>query len=288
MNDIQRKIKQSKIVAVVLVFIGMIVYFAIPPEDHNCFDRIQNYDETGVDCGGKYCSPCLIPARPADVEDVKIEWVRAISDGPDNYDLVAKIINPNSNWGIKSVDYRFSVYDESNNLIGSETGSTYVMPDISEAVEYRQVEENNKLSDSIQIIKYIVKNDFETQDEPSKVTLSLNNTVWQEIEDLKKPNIYISGKESGYVIDGTAFYRASGVTNNESPYSFNRMNINVVLYDDLGRPIAAGTTNQWTVKSGEGWIVSFHWDYPIEERIFYLDYQIETNILDEENYIKEF
>ena len=287
MNNVQRKIKQVKIVGVILIFVGAVFYFAVPPKDRDCFDGIQNYGETGIDCGGRYCDLCPPPDQPPGVENIKIKWVKAIPDGENNYDLVAKIINPNSNWGIESLDYSFSVYDKNNNLISAEIGSDYIMPDISEAINFSLAEDSEN-SGPVQITKYIIKNDFRSYSEPSETALSLDNIVWKKIDDLKKPNLYITDKKFGYPADGAAFYEASGVTNNDSAYSFELVNISVVLYDDFDRPIAAGETNQWTVKSGQGWIFNFHWDHPIEEKIFRLDYQIETNILDEENYIKEF
>jgi len=287
MNSVQRKIKQAKIIAIILVFIGTVFYFAIPPKDHDCSDGIQDYDEMGIDCGGKYCNPCPPPDRPIGVENIKIKWVKAIPDGEDNYSLVAKIINPNSDWGIKSLDYSFNVYDENNNLIGAESGSDYVMPDISETIN-SFLADSNENREPVQIVKYIIRNDFKSYSKPSKTTLSLDNVVWKKIDDLKKPSLYITNKKFGYSTDGTAFYEASGVTNNKSAYSFNLVNIKAVLYDDFDRPIAARATNQWTVRSGQGWIFNFYWDHPIEEKVSRIDYQIETNILDEKNYIKEF
>ena len=287
MNSAQRKIKQIKIIAIILIFIGVVFYFAIPPKDHNCSDGIQNYDEAGIDCGGKYCDLCPPPDRPIGVENIEMKWVKAIPDGENNYDLAAKIINPNANWGIESLDYYFNVYDENNNLIGAESGSDYIMPDISEAINF-SLAESGEDADPVQIIKYIIKNDFRSYSEPFETTLSFDNIVWKKIDDLKKPSIYITDKKFGYSADGTAFYEVSGVTNNKSAYSFELVNIKAVLYDDFDRPAAAGTTNQWTVKSGQGWIFNFHWDHPIKERIFRLDCQIETNFLDEENYIREF
>jgi hypothetical protein len=287
MNSVQRKIKQIKIIAVILIFAGAVFYFAIPPKDHDCSDGIRNYDEAGIDCGGKYCDPCPPPDRPIGVENIEIKWVKAIPDGENNYDLVAKIINPNSNWGIQSLDYSFSVYDENNSLIGSEGGSDYIMPDISEAINSRLAEDGKNI-DPVRIVKYIIRNDFRSYSEPSETIISMDNVVWKEIDDLKKPNFYITDKKFGYAADETALYEVSGVTNNKSAYSFNLVNIKAVLYDDFDRPIAAGATNQWTVRSGRGWIFNFHWNHLIEEKVFRLDCQIETNILDEENYIKRF
>ena len=290
MNAAQRKIKQIKIVSVILIFIGVAVYFAIPPKDYNCFDGIQNYNETGIDCGGEHCPPCPPLYPPLYVKDLEVEWVKAIPDGDNNYDLTAKIINPNPNWGMGSVDYYFNVYGADGDLIGSESGTTYIMPDISEAVIYTGATEkiNDDLYNSTKTVKYVIKDDFKSAVEPSKTTLKLNNLIWKEIEDLKKPNLYITEKKYGRAADPNIFYEASGVTNNKSPYSFNLMEIKIVLYDNFDEPVASGKTNQWTVGSGGGWIFNFHWNYPINENISYADYQIETNVFDEENYIKEF
>ncbi len=101
--------KQITIVAIAVLFFviaGAWLYFVLKSEP-TCFDGIKNQDEEEIDCGGKVCPSCEIKTT----NQPEVFWVKAISSGGDFYDLVAKIRNPNPNFGAAEMKYYFEIKD---------------------------------------------------------------------------------------------------------------------------------------------------------------------------------
>lgn len=279
MTGIHRNLKKAIILCLFIFIIIVISWPAIKPKEHQCFNGRIDPGEDEIDCGGICEKSCPPPDKPPHVEDVKIEWAKAIKDGNNNYDLVAKILNTNKHWGASPVNYRFTIFDNNNNKIAVEQGETYVIP-----VGFS---ENNGS-------KYIIRDNFASEGEISKVDFELYNFNWEEVKDvldlkeLSTETIIIKDMEFGPVKEGNEYYYAYGVTENTSLYSFYRVNISVVLFDDKNEPIAAGITDQWTVGKGAGWEFRVFWIKPFASEVSSADFKAETNIYSQSNFMSKF
>lgn len=115
---VKKQIKFFTIFAVAFIaIVGSIIYFVWP--EPTCFDKRQNQDEEGVDCGGATCIPCSNQIR-----DINILWTRPfrISDGV--YDFAALVENANSFLQATKIEYYIKFYDADNILIAIKQGST--------------------------------------------------------------------------------------------------------------------------------------------------------------------
>ncbi len=83
-----------------------------------CFDRIQNQNERGVDCGGICRIACFDHVK----QDPDIQWSRAYYVAKGTYNLVAYIQNPNLDYISQPTRYVFKVYDDRNSLIATREG----------------------------------------------------------------------------------------------------------------------------------------------------------------------
>lgn len=88
-----------------------------------CFDGKQNQNETGVDKGG---SCPLLDERT--LAPSSVLWSRGFSVRNGTYSAVAYIENPNNDAGVRSVAYRFSLYDERSILVAVREGSMSIQP----------------------------------------------------------------------------------------------------------------------------------------------------------------
>jgi hypothetical protein len=106
-------------VGLVVIIAGWIFmsYFYKAP---TCFDKKQNQNEAGVDCGG----PCTLLC-PAQYAPLNVLWSRfaKVSDGV--YNVLAYIENPNINAGAKDLDYVFKLYDKDGILLRERYGRTF-------------------------------------------------------------------------------------------------------------------------------------------------------------------
>lgn len=276
MNETQRKLKKLSIVGIILFFVIITVWFLFKPEERTCSNNIKDVGEEGVDCGGFCEKECPPPDKPPTVQDISIKWVKFLKDGENNYDLVAKISNKNEEWGLASVNYGFNIYNKKGEIINTVSGKSYVMP-----------KGFLKTSDS----RYIIENDFKTNENIEKVTLELYDFSWREIKNIRElPElnvevIRISQKKHGFVEDGNEFYYAFGITENVSKYGFYKVDINIVIFDDYGKVVAAGKTDQWTLMSGEGWEFKIFWMNPFSETVSLVDYEAQTNVFDIGNFM---
>ncbi|MDO8522688.1 MAG: hypothetical protein Q7S12_00165 [bacterium] len=102
----------------ILAIVAGIIYFVRP--EQTCFDKHQNQDEEGVDCGGATCIPCSNQIR-----DINILWTRPfkITDGA--YDFAALVENTNSFLKAAKLDYFVKFYDSENILIAIKENSTF-------------------------------------------------------------------------------------------------------------------------------------------------------------------
>jgi len=100
----------------------LVLFFALRTTP-TCFDGRHNGDERGVDCGGTCRKVC-----EADALAPQVLWSRSFRVAPGVYNAVAYVENPNFSAGVKSVPYRFTLYDSSNVTIAEREGRTYLLP----------------------------------------------------------------------------------------------------------------------------------------------------------------
>ncbi|MCK4592311.1 hypothetical protein KAT63_02610 [Candidatus Parcubacteria bacterium] len=279
MTSGQREIKKAIIISIVLFIVIITHYLMFPKITEPCFNGVLDIGEEKVDCGGICAKECPPPSAPPNIDEIGIEWVKFIKDDENSYDLVAKIVNSNSSWGISSADYRFVVYGYNGEIIKTGKNETYIMP-------------RGFLKE--EGIKYIIEDDFKPNFNVKKVGIELFNYVWKEIKDSRDlPDfstkvIDIKDKKDGYITDEPEFYYVFGVTKNASKYSFYRVDIDVIIYNANDEPIAVGKTNQWTVSGGGGWEFKIFWNKPFLSDIDYIDYEAQTNVFDSANFMKDF
>lgn len=111
---------------VVILFVILImaaIFFAIPylNQPPTCTDRKQNGLENGVDCGGGCEFVCA-----SDVNEIQVEWQRALPSRNGEAVLVAYLNNQNKTIGIKNASYRFRLYDSKGSTVATKEGQTYI------------------------------------------------------------------------------------------------------------------------------------------------------------------
>jgi len=256
MNQYQKK---QFAIAVIFVFIIVVIggglYFLLRPAAPTCFDGIQNQGEEGIDCEGP-CGPC---EEPEDLIILLEEFIPTVSN---DFDLVAKVENPNPNWGIESLDYQFNIYDSDNQLIGYMAGNTYLLP---------------------QETRYIIEQRMTTKMDPARVDIELSNINWRKLKNFKELEIRIKNGEIKITEEG--FNKLVGNVENKSNFDLDKIEVSGLLFSN-SKIIAVGRTEMRTVSKGGVRYFEISWPYEISEEVKSFELKPYTDIFLNENFLK--
>lgn len=260
--------KQIIIAVIFLLIIGSIVgivYFLIKGPVATCSDGIQNQGEEGIDCGGP-CKSC-----PEEVlEDIEILWTKALSS-PGAYDVVAKIKNPNRDYGAASFSYTFKITQN-----GQETfkeGTSYILP---------------------QETKYIIEPRVLTAfsaifSGTPTVELEIKNLEWEKLKEYVKPEFFI--RDKNYQLLGaeeSGYSRISGIVENKSNFDFDKLDVKAVLFSENQQVIGVGKTEMRTLLAFEERYFEIKWFNAIEKEVVNFDLEAETNVFLQENFMRRY
>lgn len=241
------------VILIILFFfgiLGFVVYkkFFKP----TCFDKKQNQNETGIDCGGE-CGPCAI-----NLKEPIIMWSRFFkeSENENKYDLAALIDNPNEEWGAKEIKYSFKIFDENNILIEERKGTTFLNP------KERFI---------------IFENSIDTKNaNPKKVAIEL-----KPIKNWK----YIKEKMPEFIITKKKFDRGSSILETEfkssSINSLKNIYISAILADSDGNAFAVSESKINYMKADETAEPIFTWQQIFENEPAQIEIMPRINMYDQ-------
>jgi len=255
----KKQFKISLVYLLILLIIAGGIYLLIKPKLPSCSDGIQNQGEAGVDCGGP-CPPCSWQLQ----KDLEVIFAQAIKTENNYLDLVAKIKNPNQNFGAKSFSYLFNLYDQKDELVFSKQGKSYILPQ-----ETRYIIEQKVLADS----------------EISRAELKITNINWQKLVDYREPELLIRNSSFEQLENSS---RVSGTLENRSNYDFDKIDIYAILFTRESKILGVGKMEIRTVLSKKNRYFEFNWFFPIGGQIENIDITARTNIFLDKNFMKRY
>jgi hypothetical protein len=243
----------------VLTGTGFLIYYSSQPAP-SCFDNIQNQEEEDIDCGGP-CPPCELVY----IKDIDVLWAKAITSQDNFYDLAAQIKNPNPNYGSGQAPYQFELYDSQDNLISQLTGSTFILPNQT---------------------KYLLQTKTESNQPIKRVKLSFGQIDWQKKEDYQPPQLFIQQKEYRLLpSQELGFSQARGILINKTSFDFDKIDIDVLLFDAGHRLLATNQTEIRSLTAGQERDFVVTWFREITGQVNFVEVEAETNIFDPSNYL---
>ena len=229
------------------VIVAVIYFLFFNPSAPSCTDGEQNQNEEGIDCGG----PCALCEAEKKLE-VLSQIIIPTTDN--NYDLAAKIKNPNYEWGADAINYQFDLYDSAGQIIASKTGKTYILS---------------------QETKYVIEPKFYSEKLVAKTEFKFNNISWKKLEQIGDVELHVDA-EYQILEDGSSVL--AGTVENRSSYDLGTIEVVGVLLDENNKIIAVGRTSMNTVVKNENRGFEIFWPYPIIEEVKSFDARAYTNV----------
>lgn len=260
----QKKVVFGVIYGALSLGIAYLLYLPFKPPE-TCIDGKKNQNETGVDCGG-VCGACVIEPVLEDIRVTESAWV--FGGKGNEYDIVAKISNPNNDYGASSVSYTFRVFDASGISLAEKTGTSFILPK----------EE-----------KYLVETSLPLSGTPSRIEVTLGEVAWEKFAGYKeRPALDVYNKTFERISSGVGFGQAKGLVANNSPFDFTNIGIVVVLRDGGSRVVALQKTDMQTLRSGEQRDFTLKWPDPFPGDVEKVEVQTDANVYRTDTFIRTY
>ncbi len=205
------------------------------------------------------------PLQGEEIKDIEILAVQSLSSG-NVYDLVAQIRNPNQEAGLRELDYKFVLLDASGGVIREIEGQTCLLPQES---------------------RYIIRSGVPLAGlKPSKVLIELYPGSWIRKKKLSLPDLVVLEEAIDLRASSTGQTELFAITKNESYYSFQTVEVNVVLLDSNHSVVGVNYTtfnNFYTQTKRE---FRMHWPDDLRSQADQILIELETNVYDGKNFIE--
>ncbi|MBI4837109.1 MAG: hypothetical protein HY813_01730 [Candidatus Portnoybacteria bacterium] len=232
------------------------VYLLFIKPAPTCFDGKFNQGEEQIDCGGP-CPSCEIRT----LKGIKILWVKALPTSNANYDLAARIENPNQNYGLRDFSYKFSLYDLNNQLLAERTGISFILPRGE---------------------RYLLEFKLPVTGTVAKVVLNLDKNIqWERIKDYLPPEANALDKKYEVLKDGTVFSRASATIKNSSRFDYKNVDVLVVAFSGDGEPVAINSTSLSLLAAGQEKYISVPWFFEVFGNVTNIDIEPEVDLYEQ-------
>lgn len=239
---------------VVILVIGYGIYYWLHPQP-TCFDKIQNQNEEGVDCGLVCGNSCHI-IMPLEVLSVKLFKV---AEG--DYDILTEIRNPNPDYGSSKIDYDLVLMGQSDEELNRQNYSFYILPGQT---------------------KHMVLNLANNNLNITRAQIEVKNIEWDKL-NLFDPQL-ISFPVKNKQFNGVEF---GAVVLNDSDFDFDTIDVAVILYDQNNNILGVNQSNINTLLSRTERYFKVLWPAPIEG-VFRVDVEPSTNLLKNSNFLEKY
>ncbi|MBI2463224.1 MAG: hypothetical protein HYV65_03255 [Candidatus Spechtbacteria bacterium] len=266
LNRIEKRIVIGATYIIFFLAVGALAFVFWPKQVYvgTCFDKIQNQNETGVDCGGA-CSACLTPEETL-LQKIDVKWAKIFRQKQGIYDLASSIENLNYTYGGQEIDYAFHILDNSGKEISAITGTTYILPHGA---------------------RYVVRQAIAIPQDPASVSFEITNVDWKKIDGYTDPGFSVEQKKLEMPLgDSNIFAKISGVVSNNSPYGLRFIDVDMVVFDALNNPIAVNHSDMQTLPSGQKRAFTVFWSAPFSAQAQRYDIYVNSNLFLADNLIK--
>jgi len=204
-------------------------------------------------------TPTPIPIQALQVQSVQIAQTPA-----GDYDVVANVYNPNTDYGVADGSFDLVLKDASGNESARKAGNDfYMLPGQTEQLVLASL-----------------------RGIPAGVTPSLEfkSLQWEQVTGDPSVSIVATNQQVSNGQGGSAVFRATIVNN--SVFDFDTVDAAVVVTDPTGKLITASTTNFQTFLSQTKRDIVITWPFPIPNDAV-ISVQVGTNVFNNANYLKQ-
>ncbi len=249
MEAAQRTTKQVFIALVFLVIVGglgFLIYRGVVPP-----------------------TPIPTPNPTINLAPIQVSFAKLFNIQNNDYDFLAKVTNPNTDYGSSNAEYQLTFRDASGITVSTKTGSFYILPGQT---------------------KYIVDLPLRFSQPVSQAELKVTSVNWQKLDPLAAGGVPLVIRDSSYsqISQAGVFSKVGGSIFNNSDFDINQVDVAVVLTDQDGQPLAVNKTliSTFLSKTTRGFEVT--WGAPFVGKVINVNAEVNTNVFENSNFIRKY
>ncbi len=212
--------------AIILLISTWLFFFFVKPAP-SCFDKKQNQNEEGIDCGGICAQICL----PADLQPISIvEEPETFFPTADKTTVLARIKNPNDSHGA-FISYVITLYNKNNQSLATFSENTTIYPSQ---------------------VRYVIVPSAEVENAKERVEradLRFTKVDWQLAEYLPQPIVSVRDQMVERMPGN--FLSVTGNVTNADIIDIPTAKVIAVFFNQFQIPIGAARTELDDFRSGE-------------------------------------
>jgi len=226
-----------------------------------CTDGIMNGEEEGIDCGlsacGKYCELNLDPPQ--------VISTKLIKAGENDYDFVAEIKNPHSQFGASEVEYELTLFNGDDSELEKEEGLFYILPGQT---------------------KYLILTHITTEKNVQRIDFKIKSATWQKLDSVEGMNLIVRAQKYTSLSGGGTTLDVNIL--NDSDFDFEMVDIDVVIYNSRGDIIAVNRSDIRTFVARTERAFKVAWPFRISGLVDRIEAYPSTNLFNNSNFIKAY
>lgn len=218
--------------------------------------------------------PPPTPNPTANLAPIRILSTKFLNIENNDYDFVAKVSNPNTDYGSGDAEYELSFYNAAGNQISQKRGSFYILPGET---------------------RYILETPLKFQEPISRADLVIKSVDWQQLDPLSANGVQLIPRNVSYSQTNQAgsFGKVGGSIQNESNFDLGAAEVLVVLYDENGSIIAVNRTNIQTFLAHTSRGFETTWYVPFvglsgQGQPNRTDVEAHTNVFENSNFTRQY
>jgi len=206
------------------------------------------------------------PEKPPEDFGVEVEEMKIIQPvvGETTYDVVAKIVNKDTDWGVSQLKYKFILKDRFDKVVLEKEETSYILPS----------QERHLIGVGLEADRAVVGGSLEIK--------------MGEVEKLKEfivPDITVTGKSYEIVNNKSKVF--GDITNN-NPYGFETVDIGVILYDTTGNIVGLNFTNLNSLAANSKRSFAATWGEQINDEVDRIYIEPTVNAFKSELFMKSY
>ena len=214
-------------------------------------------------------APEATPNPTVNLTPLSVIYTKLFNIQNNDYDFLAKISNPNIGYGSGNVEYALTFYGAGGQQVSSKTGSFYILPGQT---------------------KYVIYSPLKFEQQVSRADMQIKSIDWQKLDPLSASGVALLVRNASFlqINQQGAFAKAGGEVFNSSDFDLNKVDVVLVLLDQMETPIAVNKTEIRTFLANTTRGFEATWFAPFVGQTNRVDAEASTNVFENSNFLRTY